>query len=182
MSSEVAISPFETVYNVKRFIETNSNGARNYKGWLQERYLSNLRKLLYVLENNKYEPYLSAKMERKDMILAINQLLYNHRRVIAFDSEYSSDKYDFLVAEKKINLTNEQKKTIFAESINIYREELNDIMINDSGRSKMAETNLDQLNNEIMTDHTKRYLAEKSKVIALRRYLDGIKEAEIKFD
>lgn len=63
-------------------------------------------------------------MERAEMIVAIKQLHHFHKQATALDEEYLDEMYDFLVAEKKINLTGKEKLAIFTKAKQMYHSDM----------------------------------------------------------
>jgi ferritin-like metal-binding protein YciE len=81
-------------------------------------------------------------MERKEMIAAIKQLFHFHKQATALEDEYLDEMYDFLVAEKKINLTGAEKLPIFTRAKQEYHAELNSRLKSDNRETIKQAGNL----------------------------------------
>lgn len=119
--------------------------------------------------------------ERAKMIDKCRLLFTNHKQATAFDDEYSQEVYDFLVKEGVINLTLEEKKTIFAQAKEIYSNELDArIMTEELGRSKQAMILKRLLRTGEMTETQRDYLVRLSVKIILKGHFDNVKSLEFK--
>lgn len=119
--------------------------------------------------------------ERSKMIDKCRLLFTNHKQATAFDNEYSHEVYDFLVLEGIINLTLEEKKTIFAQAKEIYSNELDArIMTEELGRSKQAMILKRLLRTGEMTDTQRDYLGKLSIKIILKGHFDNVESLEFK--
>ena len=119
--------------------------------------------------------------ERAKIIDKCRLLFTNHKQATAFDDEYSQEVYDFLVQEGIINLTLEEKKTIFAQAKEIYSNELDArIMTEELGRSKQAMKLKRLLRTGEMTETQRDYLVRLSVKIILKGHFDNVKSLEFK--
>ena len=119
--------------------------------------------------------------ERAKIIDKCRLLFTNHKQATAFDDEYSQEVYDFLVQEGIINLTLEEKKTIFAQAKEIYSNELDArIMTEELGRSKQAMILKRLLRTGEMTETQRDYLVRLSVKIILKGHFDNVKSLEFK--
>lgn len=119
--------------------------------------------------------------ERAKIIDKCRLLFTNHKQATAFDDEYSQEVYDFLIQEGIINLTLEEKKTIFAQAKEIYSNELDArIMTEELGRSKQAMILKRLLRTGEMTDTQRDYLGKLSIKIILKGHFDNVKSLEFK--
>lgn len=119
--------------------------------------------------------------ERAKIIDKCRLLFTNHKQATAFDDEYSQEVYDFLVQEGIINLTLEEKKTIFAQAKEIYSNELDArIMTEELGRSKQAMILKRLLRTGEMTETQRDYLGKLSIKIILKGHFDNVKSLEFK--
>jgi hypothetical protein len=180
----VRVNAWTVVTSPKMFFKYNLAVCDTYKGYIRKNAILHLRSIIFAIRTNHCEHYDLLNMERDDKIKAVNQLLYNHRRVISFDDEYTPAKYDFLVDEGKLVLTAEQKKTIFAKAIGEYKYELENMVLNEGGlySAKYANAILDNLPDRKFTRKQLEYLQNKSKVIALKEYFDSLETDFTKFD
>lgn len=119
--------------------------------------------------------------DRAKMIDKCKQLLTFHKQATAFDDEYSQEVYDFLIKEGIINLTLEEKKTIFAQAKEIYSNELDArIMTEELGRSKQAMILKRLLRTGEMTETQRQYIGKLSIKIILKGHFDNVESLEFK--
>ncbi len=110
------------------------------------------------------------------------ELFDNHKKAIAIEEEYTSEIYDFLIKEGKINLTKEEKSVIFAKATREYTTHMNNIL--SSGCSPQERTDVlaklqliktDQLDGEL-----KQQLVNASYRIAICECFDKLNYLDLK--
>lgn len=112
-------------------------------------------------------------MERPELIKKIKELFFNHRQATDMDDEYTDEIYDFLVAEGRINLTNEQKLDIFVQGKRVYATELTmQVDSLDIAESKQALTTLRDMKMNRLPPDKKAYVGAICKRILIKQYFD----------
>lgn len=119
-------------------------------------------------------------MEREQLIILCKELFFNHKQATSLKEEYTEEIYDFLVNEKKIILTVEEKIAIFEMAKRDYGTELQsriNIKI-DPELTKKALYNLRMLKLNQLSKPQNDYVKLLAKYICIVKYFDSIDELE----
>ena len=120
-------------------------------------------------------------MDRTKLIKEAKQLFHFHKQATTLDDEYTEEMYDFLIAEGLLNLTKEQKITIFADAKIDYMRELNFQSQSSDNNVSIRAGKLMRLMklNQLPEDETK-LLGQMCKVKSIKNYFDSIQNIEFK--
>lgn len=120
-------------------------------------------------------------MDRDELIKQTKQLFAFHKQATAFDSEYTTEIYDFLVDECRINLTAEQKVSIFADAKRDYYAEMELLLKSDD--KHVANMAIDLMKkckyNELPEEEMKK-LGQMCKVKSIKMFFDTIETINFK--
>lgn len=122
-----------------------------------------------------------AELSREYKISVIKELFLNHKRDLAIPEEYTIARYEFLVAEKLINFTKEEKNAIFDKAKLEYSCELTNIIHTGTPtESKAASETMTNLTKNMFNKRQLEYLFAKCKIIGLKYYLDSVEFIDLK--
>ena len=117
-------------------------------------------------------------MTEKNKIDACLELFKNHKNAMAFRSEYTPAKYDFLVLKGKIFYIT---KDAYNQAKGEYQMELINVIKIDSSMVNIhtAEELVESLARNDLTEKQHNYIRDKAKGIMVMKYFDSI--TELKF-
>jgi hypothetical protein len=176
ISGIVNIEVGHTITEGRKFITGHLRYIKTYNNEsVFNPYYERLLKLKELIQNNEMD-----NLERKGKIIILLELFANHKKNLTVVDEYSDARYNFLVAEGKLNLSIEQKKHIYELALDQYIDDMTDEYRSSDTKSvaESIKAIIDRVKEGYLTETQKEMVRKRSRILAMKKYFDSIEKLE----